>query len=58
MRALFNLFLDICLFRRGPQDVPASPLLFGLAMLVYLIVGVVLLSLEGPLFQAVLQVFL
>lgn len=52
---LLKVFLDICLFRRGPQDVPASPLLFGLAMLVYLIVGVVLLSLEGPLFQAVLQ---
>ncbi|MEZ5592318.1 MAG: hypothetical protein R3F53_17085 [Gammaproteobacteria bacterium] len=27
MRTLFDLFFDICLLRRGPQDVPAAPAL-------------------------------
>ncbi|WP_045223494.1 hypothetical protein [Methyloterricola oryzae] len=52
---LIQLFIDICLFRRGPQDVPASQLLLGLAVLVYLTVGVVLLGLEGMSMEAVLQ---
>lgn len=29
MSALFRLFLDICLFRKAPQDVPYSPFLLG-----------------------------
>ena len=35
MRALFELFLDICLLRKGPQDVPASPVLLRLTLLSY-----------------------
>jgi len=44
---LIKLFLDICFFKRGPQDTPASNVLLGLAVLAYMIVGVVLLGLEG-----------
>jgi hypothetical protein len=35
MRALFHLFLDICLLRQGPQQVPASQLLLRLMLLTY-----------------------
>ncbi|MBS1214980.1 MAG: uncharacterized protein H6R26_3597 [Proteobacteria bacterium] len=53
---LLKLFVDICLFRRGPQDVPASQVLFGLAGLAYFIVGIALLGLEGLWSDAILQV--
>lgn len=35
MRALLDLFLDICLFRRGPQDVPPSEMLLRLCLAAY-----------------------
>lgn len=52
---LIQLFIDICLFRRGPQDVPASRLLLGLAVAIYLGVGVALLGIEGMSVESVLQ---
>ena len=52
---LIKLFIDICLFKRGPQDVPASHILMGLAVVVYLIVGISLLGLEGLRAEAMLQ---
>ena len=39
MRALFDLFFDICLLRRGPQDVPSAPALLLLCVLIYLGAG-------------------
>jgi len=54
--ALIKLFIDIVLFRRGPQDVPASPLMLGLCMLVYLSIGEVMLLMEESLLRATLQV--
>jgi hypothetical protein len=36
---LLQRFFQVCLFRAGPADVPASPWLFKLAVLVYFIVG-------------------
>lgn len=48
MTRLIQLFFDICLFRKGPQDVPASRLLLRIAVGLYVISGaVVLLILEG-----------
>lgn len=52
---LIKLFIEICLFRRGPQDVPASQLLMGLAIAAYLAVGIGLLAMEGLHLGAVLQ---
>ncbi|CAI8831244.1 hypothetical protein [Methylocaldum szegediense] len=52
---LIKLFLDICFFRKGPQDTPASNLLLGLAISAYLIVGFVLLGLEGDWAGAVVE---
>jgi hypothetical protein len=38
--ALYKAFMDIVMQRRGPQDLPASALLFVIALLAYAIVGV------------------
>jgi hypothetical protein len=46
--ALLNLFVDICLFRKGPQDVPASAILVGLAGAVYWLVGFSVLRMNSP----------
>lgn len=35
MLQLLNLFVDICLLRRGPQHLPASPTLTALLLLAY-----------------------
>lgn len=43
MTALFNLFLDICLFRKGPQDVPASTALLWLCLIGYGLSGLAVL---------------
>ena len=52
---LIKLFVDICLFKKGPQDVPVSPLLLILSLLAYLLVGVFLLGLETSWSEGVLQ---
>ena len=44
MRELIRLFTQIALLRRGPQDVPASPLLLVLTVVGYLCVNFVLWS--------------
>ncbi|MFO1434001.1 MAG: hypothetical protein U1F76_28570 [Candidatus Competibacteraceae bacterium] len=49
MRALFELFLAICLLRKGPQDVPASPVLLRLTLLSYGISGVLMRLLDADL---------
>lgn len=56
MRNLFNLFLDICLFRKGPQDVPASIGLLKICMLGYALSNVLVLLLNTPAEVAILQV--
>ncbi|MDD5033675.1 MAG: hypothetical protein PHE55_02870 [Methylococcaceae bacterium] len=55
---LIKLFLEICLFRKGPQDAPASIFLLGLSSAAYFAVGFVLLGLKIQWLEAVLQVFL
>jgi hypothetical protein len=39
MRELLQLFIDIALSRKGPQDVPASPFLLAVTAFLYLLVG-------------------
>lgn len=39
MSALLRLYLDICLLRRGPQDVPASSPLMQFTLAVYALIG-------------------
>lgn len=58
MTALLRLFLDIALFRKGPQDVPDSPILFALALLTDVAISTVVGALEGDVSGAVLQAVL
>jgi hypothetical protein len=46
LMALARLFWDICLFRRGPEDVPASRALMSINLLVYASAGLVILSFD------------
>lgn len=58
MLALFNLFLDICLFRKAPQDVPASMALLKMCLLAYGLSGLLVLMISSPLPVALLQILL
>ncbi len=42
MLSLIQFFVDLCLLRRNPQDLPASPALFGVVLSVALLGGVLL----------------
>lgn len=55
MMPLLQLFLDICLYRKGPQDVPASGFLLRLVLAVYLALGTLLLVPDAGWLQAALQ---
>jgi len=46
MSRLLTIWLDICLLRAGPQDLPASRVLLGLTLASYLLIST-LLSLPG-----------
>lgn len=41
MNALIGLFLDVCLLRKGPADVPASKTLLKLTIGLYMVIGLV-----------------
>jgi hypothetical protein len=45
VQALIKLYWDICLFRRGPQDVPASGVLLVLLLVVTVVFDVIHLNL-------------
>ena len=42
MLRLITIWLDICLLRAGPQDVPASRVLLWLTLIAYLLVSFLL----------------
>ena len=58
MRALLDLFLDICLFRKAPQDVPSSRALLRLCLLAYAGSGLLVLLIGAPAQVALLQMLL
>ncbi len=62
MVALFDLLLDICLFRKGPQHIPAAPILLQLALFGYGLSSFLLLLITLPVNRAlpalVLDMFL
>ena len=53
---ILKLILDICLFRKGPEDVPASLILLVLALLGYVLVGLLLLAFQAGLGMALVQI--
>ncbi|MCB1734612.1 MAG: hypothetical protein H6981_13250 [Gammaproteobacteria bacterium] len=58
MKTLFDLFFDICLLRRGPQDLPTSVGLLRLTALVYAIVALALASVGSEMGRATAQVLI
>lgn len=52
---MMKTFLDICLFRRGPQDLPASAFFLGIVLFANTLVGLLILSMEAPFLTAVPQ---
>ncbi len=56
MKPLFKRFYEICLLRKGPQDLPASTFLLGLTLSVYLAMGTLLSSLNLAGWQSFLLV--
>lgn len=58
MRLLLDLFLAICLLRKGPQDVPVSEVLMRLTIALYLALGLVVGLLELALPLAIAQTVL
>jgi hypothetical protein len=44
LKALLNYFVDLCLLRTGPQDLPASGVLLSLVTLLNVFVGVVMIA--------------
>lgn len=52
---LFKAFVDIALFKAGPQDLPASRFLLGFMLVCHCLVGVVLSLFSLPLGVAVLS---
>jgi hypothetical protein len=48
LRALLGVVVDIILLRRGPEHVPASPLLLGVVIALYAIGAAIAATLFGP----------
>ena len=53
MLALARPFVEMCLLRLGPQDLPASPFLLGVAVAAYVGLGVLVTALHYPFLTAV-----
>ncbi len=56
MYNLLMLFFEICLFKKGPQDVPVSTVLFFLLIPAYAIISFLILVLSVDVISAILQV--
>lgn len=55
MYVYLNLLFDICLFKKGPQDIPHSTLLFRLTIIGFAVINYLLIQLSVDSFQALLQ---
>ncbi len=55
MTKLITLFIEICAFKKGPQDVPASQALLSLLTFLYLVISALILALNMPTHEALLQ---
>jgi predicted membrane protein len=56
MYELLKLFLNICLLKQGPQDIPGSNTVLSLVMPVYVIINFLILILSSDVSIALLQV--
>ena len=56
MYAYLNLIFNICLFKKGPQDIPHSSQLFRLSIICFAITSYLLIQLSVDSLNALLQV--
>jgi len=56
MYSLLTLFFDICLFKKGPQDVPVSKWLLFLLIPIYAGISFLILILTSDVINAILQI--
>jgi len=57
-KTLRNLFLGLCLLKKGPKDLPESKALLQMAGFIYFISGTILISTDAPLVDALAQAFI
>jgi hypothetical protein len=55
MMEIVRLFYDILLFKKGPEDVPFSPLLTRVTLAVYALVNFLMMAMSSHWFSAVLE---
>jgi len=55
MYAYLQLLLNICLFKKGPEDIPYSLLLFRLSIIGFVIFNYLLINLSTDALQTILQ---
>lgn len=55
MLRLLQVYLQICVLRKGPQDLPASKFLLQFCIVLYLVSGSVLLATEMSWLQSLMQ---
>jgi len=56
MLLLFKLFLDICLFRAGPQDIPHSRVLMNVTVAVYFLLSLFITLVDNSFATAIVSV--
>ena len=56
MYELLSLIFGICIFKKGPQDIPASHILIRLLIPVYAVISFLILILSTHWYSAILQV--
>ncbi len=56
MYELLSLIFGICIFKKGPQDIPASNVLIRLLIPVYAVISFLMLLLNTNWYSAILQV--
>ena len=57
LSTLSKAFLDICLLRKGPQDLPQSSVLLSLCLILYTVINVLLTVQSRPFADALLVSF-
>jgi len=58
IKTLFTTFLEICLFQRGPQDLPASGIFLGIVFVISTFIALLLNLINLPFQQATVAVFI
>jgi hypothetical protein len=57
-KTLLKLFLNLCLIKAGPRDVPDSNNVLRIVFIAYFVSGTILISSEAVLFDAAVQAFI